>query len=89
MAVKKTDIRPIMSWGGLFLLSILLTGTGMVFLASAPYSVTPWTYVWGLILLIGALVAWLFFIKNLIVEAVVKALEIFHGRERQISKIDE
>jgi len=83
--MKNTSaIKPV-SWAEALIGSIALSLFGGI-LVSVP---DAGFIILGVPVLICAFICCLFFIKNLITEANVKALEIFSGKERTIKKLEE
>ena len=86
------DIQPAYNWIALLFISSFLSVFGTICQYIAPMVAAAlrekemfyFLLILGYALVIAGIIAGLFFIKNMIVEANVRALEIFYGKERQI-----
>ena len=78
--MKKSDIKPNISWITPLLFSVIAFITANVFLVSG----------WDTLYIIGQILGYLCLIFSFwffIIEAFVRALEIFYGQERAIKKV--
>lgn len=90
--VQKSAIIAPVNWMALLVISVMLTIIALVVFSSGINMTANYimlktgNLVFGFILMALAGISWVFFIKNLITEAHVKALEIFHGTPRKITE---
>ena len=95
MASNKNNVSVPVHWGIHLFFSCLLSFIGVLMIFAGPVSIlldTPLDYntittlaILGSVVLIISVIVWLLFFKNLIMEAHIKAMEIFYGKKRAIT----
>jgi len=94
MVSNKNEISVPVHWGVHLFFSCLLSIISALMICAGPVSIllgNPLDYtsvimftILGLVVLIISVIVWLLFFKNLIMEANIKAMEIFYGKKRAV-----